>query len=419
MRSSVSPPPRAGLRAGHPARFVCLSLLLLMAGTAPLHAAASPPPFDPPLESPEVSREEGAGDQELIPEDIDFLRRIRAKLAATGRGSPAEVDRLAAIIRKCRAAIQSAAARTAGSDAPLRGRLEEILLARVARDQGDRRARDSLALYYLFLDRPQEAVRLYLDMGPAAPQDIFHPLLTAYAYLRLGAYADAGRYLDRLAPLMRERRPLRVSPPVLCKSVTAYRLYEPLSNATLRPGASSLLYIELDGVSFRPTGDGGSACSLTFGLEVRDEMQNLLWERPDYGDYTHAFQGPVRDMHATVIFRVPSDLPPGRYSVFVHCRDRYSNQSGTGDASFSVAGAAHSASTDAIGEESEPPYVHPGRPSIEEEKKRLEEEKKRLEEERKRLDEERRQEIDAFLRRHLDATRTPGKEAEEAPPPGW
>jgi hypothetical protein len=121
-------------------------LLLLTTAPLPLRAAAPLPSFDPASASPEVSREEGAGELDLIPEDVDFLRRIRARLAATGRGSPAEVDRLAAIIRKCRAVIDSANARTAESAAPLRERLEEILLAHVADDRDDRRARESLAL---------------------------------------------------------------------------------------------------------------------------------------------------------------------------------------------------------------------------------------------------------------------------------
>jgi tetratricopeptide (TPR) repeat protein len=395
-------------------------LLLSASSSAAAAELDLPAGFDTPGRAPEMTTDAPADEDGLRPEDIDFLRRLRAKLAATGRGDPGEIDRLAAIIRKCREVVATARVRTASSGAPLRQRLEEILLAAVADDRGDRRAKESLALYYLFLERPEEAVRLYLDLGPASPQDIFHPLLTAYAYLRLGAYADAGRYLDRLAPLMRERRPLRVAPPVLCSDVTAYRLYEPLRDETLRPGGTAWLYIELDGVAFRPTGTGRSACSLRFGLEVRDALQNRLWERPDYARWVPEYQGPVRDMHAVVLFRVPADLPAGRYSVFVHCRDLNSGQSGTGDAAFSVGGASLAPQEEPrAGGGGAAPEARTERPSIEEERRRLEEEKKRLEEERSRLEEERRREIDDFLRRHLDSDPETAPEELRTPLPSW
>ncbi len=189
---------------------------------------------------------------------------------------------------------------------------------------------EMLARFYLSVDRPQAAlerldrVGTLLEESGRLERNLNWPLLMAYTYLQLGDYDRCDAFVKHADEILAERAPLRLHGADLAKRVVRYRLYEPWGEDPIEAGDSVLLYVEMDGVVFRQGADGLFGCNLMFGLELRDELQNRIWQKAEYGAYTPTYRGRIRDMHASIMFRVPRDLKPGRYRLVITCEDRNS-----------------------------------------------------------------------------------------------
>lgn len=214
------------------------------------------------------------------------------------------------------------------------GRLRERLEAEAA--AGDRAAKRSLALYYIFANEPEKALTQWRQMGRSSGYDLSYLLISSYLEFALGEYNSGRRNLETAMRLMDSRTGLEVSAPVFCTTIAGYRLFSPKGDAPLLPGDETLLYVEVEGAEFR-SGSGGSECQLMFGLTLKDEAQATVWAEPSYGEYAPLFSGPIRDLHAALTWRVPNNLLPGRYSLHVEALESASQRRGEGLVAFTVA----------------------------------------------------------------------------------
>jgi hypothetical protein len=203
--------------------------------------------------------------------------------------------------------------------------------------QGGRGARRDLAFYYLFLNDPEAAREQWNRLGRAGELDLLYPLVSAFIDLTLGERQYAGKNLESTLAVLAASLPLRVSPPVFCQSIAAFRVYAPRPGEPFLPGEDALLYVEIEGARFSDSSEGGSECQLRFGLKLRDDNQGTVWAEPDFGEYAPLFNGPIHDLHAALTWKIPHNLEAGRYHLTVEALERSSNRRGEGVVAFSVA----------------------------------------------------------------------------------
>lgn len=209
-------------------------------------------------------------------------------------------------------------------------------LEREAAD-GARPALRSLALYRLYQNNPEEALKIWRRLGESSPNDLAHQILAAYIELALGEYNAAARHLESAVTLVGTRSGLELSKPIFCDNVAGYRLYVPRQEGGLLPGDNLLLYVEVDGADFHSLPGGEYECRLMFGLKLRNQSGVTLWAEPNYGEYAPVFNGPIRDLHAALTWRVPNDLVPGEYTLLVDAVEDSSKRRGETETTFFVA----------------------------------------------------------------------------------
>lgn len=180
----------------------------------------------------------------------------------------------------------------------------------------------NLAAARLLLSQGQADIALkYLTHAQAAStDDIEWPLLCTQAYIQLGDFEKAAIYSAQVDSLLQNRSVLQLSKPILVDEVTGYRLYTPAKSVKIASGDRLTLYVEISGAKFSPAA-GGARCTLDFSLELRDAFQNVIDSNENYGRYDPIYNGPVRDLHATIYYRLPDHLDPGRYVLLLRCRD--------------------------------------------------------------------------------------------------
>lgn len=230
-------------------------------------------------------------------------------------------------------------ARQAASRTDLERELIEKLKLTLTKKAAERKSRENLhalARYYLFLDEPDRAIRYLQQGGPASSEDPYYPLLLAYTYLRLGDYAAAMGWLEKVDLLLSTRQPLRLSPPIFAETISGFRLYTPRPARPFRPGEDVLIYLEVTGVMFKPKTASEVFCDLLFDLAIKDAMMNECWAAPDYGAYQQIFRGPIRTLDLKIALRIPNPLPSGRYRLILTCRDRLGLREATSEASLEV-----------------------------------------------------------------------------------
>lgn len=202
--------------------------------------------------------------------------------------------------------------------------LRRLLCEAADADASDRGAAITAARYLLYLGEADAALKYINRARPASGDDIEWPLLCARAYLQLGDFEKAAGMSTRVDGLLQGRSQLILSKPVPVEQVTGYRLYVP-REAKKFSGADMLtLYVEISGAKFSAV-TGGSRCCLDFGLELRDELQTPIDRNENYGRYDPVYNGAVRDLHATIYYRLPEKIEPGKYVLIIRCTDSLNN----------------------------------------------------------------------------------------------
>lgn len=203
-------------------------------------------------------------------------------------------------------------------------------LARLERDAetGARPALRTLALYHLYRNNPELALRTWRKMGEANPNDLAYQLLSSYLELALGEHNAARLHLDTAARLINSRTGLELSKPIFCENIAGYRLYAPLPKKDILPGDNTLLYVEIEGVDFHALPEGDYECRVMFGMKLKNEHGVTVWTDPNYGEYAPIFNGPIRDLHTALTWRVPNDLQPGVYTLTVEAEEKPSLRRG-------------------------------------------------------------------------------------------
>ncbi len=295
---------------------------LAAAGEDPRHASKKPPNVVEPELDGAAAKSPAAKAKDS--HELRELRRWVAAQMKKGELPKAEGDRILKMLVRLRAAKNKLS--RSESERQLIEALKDILRDKVVRDKTSREARESLAMFYLFLEEPDKALVHLRKAGPASELDFYYPLRLAYTQLRLGVYQKGAAYLKQVERLLAARTPLRLSTPAFCSSIVSYRIYTPHAGAFLRPGEIVLVYIEITGVALRQNAGGASSCSLSFDLAIKDSFQRPLWSKPEYGSWNRTYQGPVRDMHVSITLRIPSQIPLGRHHLTVTCRDNFGDK---------------------------------------------------------------------------------------------
>lgn len=214
-------------------------------------------------------------------------------------------------------------------------RSEITRLEREAAD-GKRTSLRTLSLYRLYRNDPEEALRLWNRMGETNPNDLAYRLMASYLELALGEYGKARTHLEQAGRLIGTRSGLGLSKPLFCDNIAGYRLYVPRQNKELLPGDNTLIYVEIEGADFHEIGGGESECRLMFGLRLKNEAGVTVWADPNYGEYAPAFNGPIRDLHSALSWRIPNDTMPGVYTLTIEAVEEKSKRRGDVGMEFSI-----------------------------------------------------------------------------------
>lgn len=247
-----------------------------------------------------------------------------------------------------RAALRDALARLRRQEAQRalagdKGRLAEELrgeLERARAAEPNNRALGLVLVRYLaFLDDYPAARDLMEKLRPASAADVAWPLGMADISLQLGDERRALAYASQTVSLLQAGAGFALSAPVAATEVSGYRLYARDPRAAFAPGSDLLLYVEIDGARLQTRGNAWE-CQLDFGLELLDSAGGVCDKNLEYGRYEQAYAGRVREIHASVNYRVPDGLKAGRYTLRLYCRDRVADVAAHADFAFTVAGGA-------------------------------------------------------------------------------
>jgi hypothetical protein len=112
-----------------------------------------------------------------------------------------------------------------------------------------------------------------------------------------------------------EASELRLAELKLCRKVMGLGEVEELDPTSCRPGQSVIVYCELEGVTYRPSGaEYESALETTVEL-VRAEDGRAVWS--DQKSTSEHCSKPREGYYASYVFRLPEDLTPGVYTLRV------------------------------------------------------------------------------------------------------
>lgn len=201
----------------------------------------------------------------------------------------------------------------------------------------NRSALRSLALYQMFLGNPETALRHWERLGQTNANDTSYQILSAYLQLALGEYSAARSHLDEAAKLMDTRTQLALSAPIFCDNIAGYRIYTRREEKEFLPGEDTLVYVEVDGADFTLLPDGDAECRLMFGMKLINDAGRIIWSETNYGEYAPLFNGPIRDLHTALTWRIPNDLVPGLYTLTVEAVEDSSKRRGENAIDFTVA----------------------------------------------------------------------------------
>jgi hypothetical protein len=176
--------------------------------------------------------------------------------------------------------------------------------------------------------RPDEALAL-LERFDKPNQEMLLALLPLAAQL-----AEAGLdktdpaqlsallgQFDSLQEPLRSRAPLVIDKLCFCHGIRKFGDYEPLAEnpAMFHPGQWFEMYAELQNFTCQPHGNRyvtRVACTLTIhDLSHKSVLQHEYKVQPDES------LSPRRDFYLRIPFKVPQELPPGLYTLFLRVTD--------------------------------------------------------------------------------------------------
>ncbi|MBN1257420.1 MAG: hypothetical protein JXA52_06910 [Planctomycetes bacterium] len=220
----------------------------------------------------------------------------------------------------------------------LEERLKQLLRNEVASSPKARQPRMNLALFYLYSNQPEKAIKHLETAGAGSEDDVFWPLLGAYTYLRLGDHKAAAIFLDRARQAASTLMPLQIQRALFCSEFRTLGQYTPRPSEIFKPGESTDIYVNIIGSRFKQLGENKYLVDLSFDIEIRDELQQVVWRQDNYGGFSCEYQHPVHDGFCDIVFIMPETLAPGNYVLMLTCLDRLSERSDSADLSFTIAG---------------------------------------------------------------------------------
>lgn len=187
-----------------------------------------------------------------------------------------------------------------------------------------------------FLDkRPAEAVD-YLKGCDKANQEALLCLLPLAARLSTGSLDSArpqevAELVDELHSLeapLRRRAPLRIERMCFCRWMKDFGHFEPLADgqATFEAGSNGhlggLVQVYAEVRNFASAADGPLQVTrlLSWG-EIRDYAHGQVVARIDFDNKVDESRSPRQDFYINYYFRVPANLPPGPYTLWIYVRD--------------------------------------------------------------------------------------------------
>lgn len=291
--------------------------------SAPLAMGAEIPL--PELRALQRAIESGLNNRELGSQTIGELQRLRDRLEQ--ERAVGDADRIAVLSPLEDVSVASAEIPSGDADIP---RLQKEAA------EGKRSSLRTLALYRLYQNNPEEALRLWDTMGDGNPNDLAYRLMASYLELALGEHERARTHLEAADKLIGTRAGLGLSTPVFCDNIAGYRLYVPRLRSDFMPGDNTLVYVEIEGADFHSVGKGESECQLMFGMRLKNDAGVTVWADSNYGEYAPVFNGPIRDLHTALTWRVPNDLTPGVYTLIVEAVEESSKRRGDVSVEFTV-----------------------------------------------------------------------------------
>jgi hypothetical protein len=140
--------------------------------------------------------------------------------------------------------------------------------------------------------------------------------------------------LETAAGRLRAPARLEVRHLAFCTRVRGYGNIEPLRAPALAPGQPVLLYSEVENLHHEPLADGFRT-RLSSELAVLDAQRRPIWQQ-QFAAVEDRSSVPRRDYFLSHTFRLPTQLPPGTYSVELTLRDELAGRSTTSSISFAV-----------------------------------------------------------------------------------
>jgi hypothetical protein len=193
-----------------------------------------------------------------------------------------------------------------------------------------------IAALRCFLDKqPAEAVD-YLKGYDRANQEALLCLLPLAVRLSQGSLDEAGpqeaeemvEQLHSLELPLRLRAPLRITRMCFCRWIKAFGHYEPVADgqATFeaggdgRPGGLVQVYAEVRNFTSTDQGPDHVTQLLSWG-EIRDYAHGQLVARIPFPNPDDVSRSPRQDYFINYCFRVPANLPPGPYTLWIYVKD--------------------------------------------------------------------------------------------------
>lgn len=212
----------------------------------------------------------------------------------------------------------------------LRQRIAE-LEAQVAREPNNLDAQMRLRMLYLSVGEDGKALEATEGMD-----DDKYQLVSSCLRLMKAARSDLGRdpaawaneqlpAIEALREGVRAQADLRVPKIVLCESIDAYGVYDPIEPPEFVAGQSheALLYIEVDNYSSEKTASGYYRTVLAMRLSVMDRGGRVLWTAPQSDNIEDLSRERRRDFFLTYDrLRLPKGkFPAGTYVLKVEVED--------------------------------------------------------------------------------------------------
>lgn len=276
------------------------------------------------LRALERAIESGLNNSDIGSQTLGDLQRLKDRLEENARSGAAP-----------RGSEPGPYQEVSSADSDSAGDADVSRLEREAAD-GKRTALRTLALYRLFQNDPEAALKLWNRMGEANANDLAYRLMASYIELALGEYGKARTHLEMADRLIGSRTGLGLSKPIFCDNIAGYRLYAPRQSKDLLPGDNTLVYVEIEGADFHDVGRGESECRLMFGIRLKNDSGVTVWSDSNYGEYAPIFNGPIRDLHTALTWRIPNDLAPGVYTMTVEAVEESSKRRGDAEMEFTV-----------------------------------------------------------------------------------